>query len=98
MLSGEDTDLQAPTWKADLGDVIEQILDRKRSSAAGREEALASFNRLVMTKYLYEETHSRTEEILSAVLKSVKANSGEKEAVLALKGGLILLSSMVRLT
>ncbi|KAI9788401.1 MAG: hypothetical protein M1816_006926 [Peltula sp. TS41687] len=85
VVSGEDAELQAPTWKADLGDVIEQILDRKRSSAAGREESLASFNRLTMGKYVYDEIHSKTEEILSAVLKSIKANSGEKEAVLALK-------------
>lgn len=86
VLSGEDAELQAPIWKADLGDVIEQILDRKRSSAASREESLTSFNRLAMGKFVKDEIHSKMEEILSAILKSVKANSGEKEAVLALKG------------
>lgn len=86
MLSGEDVDLQVPVWKADLGDLIEQILDRKRSSSAGREESLASFVRLAMGKYVYDEIHDRAEEIVNALLKSIKANSSEKEAVLALRG------------
>ncbi len=80
-------ELQSDSWRVDLADVIEQILDRKRSSGAGREETLTAFNRLATAKYIHDEIQGKTEEILVALLKSVKSRSSEKEASLALKGG-----------
>ena len=94
VLSGEDSELQMLGWKTDLGETVDQIVDRKRSSGAGREEALAAFNRFAMGKYIHEEIQNRTEEILIALLKSVKADRSEKEAVLALKGQSVFRSAM----
>ncbi len=85
-LAAEDVDSPIEGWRADLGDVIEQILDRKRSSGTGREETLATFNRMAMAKYINEEIGDKIEELYGALLKSVKAKSSEKEASLALKG------------
>ncbi|KAI9882053.1 MAG: hypothetical protein M1823_006211 [Watsoniomyces obsoletus] len=84
-LATEEIDSPTEGWRADLGDIIEQILDRKRSSGTGREETLATFNRMAMAKYINEEIGDQTEDLYGALLKSVKMKSSEKEASLALK-------------
>ena len=86
MLASDEAELQSETWRQDLDETIEQILDRKRSSVAGREQTLTAFNRLATARYVFEELQGKTEQIARALLKSLKAKSSEKEASLALKG------------
>jgi hypothetical protein len=90
VLALEDTDLagSATDWQEELGDRIAQILDRKRSSIASREESLSAYARFLTAKYAAEELYGKSEELVGAFLKSVKAESSEKETVLALKGSI----------
>ncbi|KAI9827299.1 MAG: hypothetical protein M1826_006403 [Phylliscum demangeonii] len=85
VLSGEDGDLQAAGWKADLDDALQQLLERKRSSSAGREKTLQALIRMLSSRYAAEEIRSKTEAVVSGLLKSVKSNSSERESVFALK-------------
>ena len=77
---------EQPDWAVDLADRVEQILDRKRSSGAGREESLVAFGRLLSSRYAYEEIHGSREALVVALLRSVKSEVSERESTLALKG------------
>jgi hypothetical protein len=87
MLSLEQDD-GTEIWKQELSDRIEEIIDRKRSSVQGREAALGSYIHFLMSRYAYDEIEKKLSELIPAFLKSVKAESSEKETCLALKGGL----------
>jgi hypothetical protein len=86
MLAGESTEDDVEgTWQDVLGDRMEEIIDRKRSSEHGREKALAAYNYLLMAHYANEEVEGKLSELVPALLKSVKSDSSEKEASLALR-------------
>lgn len=78
-------------WIANLGDRISEICDRKRSSVQGREETLNGFNADLTRHYAQEEIRSKIDELLPALLKSVKAGQSERETELALKALALLL-------
>ncbi|KAK4552607.1 hypothetical protein LTR86_010251 [Recurvomyces mirabilis] len=80
-LEGEGTD----AWVGVLDSRMEEIVERKRSSVQGREEALRMFCALVTRHYAAESLQGRTGELVAAMLKSVKGAGSEKEVVLALK-------------
>ncbi|KAI9809151.1 MAG: hypothetical protein M1825_002441 [Sarcosagium campestre] len=84
-LSADNADFQNEAWRDDLNDRVEQILDRKRSSNKGREDTLAAYSRILVAKYVQEVLHGRTEELVAGILKSIKAESSEKETALALR-------------
>jgi len=86
-----DSDLPQEAWIDDLNERIHDILDRKRSSVQGREETLQGFNLDLTRHYAMEELKPRMEELLPAVLKSVKGGATERETVLALKGLALML-------
>lgn len=86
MLSADAHEDATEAWKERLGDLIEEVVDRKRSSVQGREATLAEYVHILMSHYSYEEIQSRTSELFPAFLKSVKAESSEKETSLALRG------------
>lgn len=73
-------------WQQELGDRMEEIIDRKRSSVQGREVALAQYVHILMGHYAYDEIDRKTSELFPALLKSIKADSSEKETSLALRG------------
>lgn len=73
-------------WDQELLDRIDEIVDRKRSSEEGRERALMVYNHYLMIKYCYEEIESKVAELYPALCKSIRADTGEKEACLALRG------------
>ncbi|KAI9833637.1 MAG: hypothetical protein M1819_003590 [Sarea resinae] len=85
VLNAEDVDVPAEAWKNELGDRMEQLIDRKRSSVQGREESLAAYVRILTAHYAEEEIESRVRELVPAFLKSIKSESSEKETILALK-------------
>jgi hypothetical protein len=86
-----ELDDTANPWQDELGDRILQIIDRKKSSFAEREEALTSYVRILSSRYAKEETYPRKSELIDAFLKSVKAGKTEREGLLAAKGMYTLL-------
>src|SRR5215469_8927175 len=86
MLSADAPEDTTEAWKQDLGDRMEEIIDRKRSSVQGREAALAQYVHMLMSHYSFEEVQHKTSELFPALLKSIKTESSEKETSLALRG------------
>lgn len=81
-----DAEDEAPeAWMADLSDRINEICDRKRSSVQGREDCLNIFIARLTRHYAQQEIEGKVEELVPALLKSVKAGQTERETVLALK-------------
>lgn len=90
-LLAADPDAPADAYTQDLRERIEQILDRKRSSAEGRELSLNSFTVDLMRHYSYDELRHKMGELLPAVLKCVKSGATERETVLAVKAIALML-------
>lgn len=86
-----DDDVPREAWIEDLLDRINDICDRKRSSVQGREETLQGFNLDLTRHYAIEELKPRVDQLLPAVLKSVKSGATERETVLALKALALML-------
>ncbi|KAJ5638345.1 Interferon-related developmental regulatorN-terminal [Penicillium lividum] len=72
-------------WPQELADRIQEILDRKRSSVQGREEALAAFCRLTKYHYAVEEVYASVMDLLGAFSKSARSDSSIREMTLALR-------------
>jgi hypothetical protein len=53
MLSADTPEDSTEAWKQDLGDRIEEIIDRKRSSVQGRETTLAQYVHILMSHYAF---------------------------------------------
>ncbi|KAA8571497.1 hypothetical protein EYC84_001497 [Monilinia fructicola] len=85
MLDAQEPHEVSDTWAQDLHNRIEEIIDRKRSSAEGREHTLMAYNHYLMARYCYDEIEGKISELYPALCKSIKAGTGEKEACLALR-------------
>ncbi|KAI9881538.1 MAG: hypothetical protein M1830_000101 [Pleopsidium flavum] len=85
VLALEDSEQTPEQWSTELADRIEQLIDRKRSSVQGREESLAAYTRILTAHYAKEEISRKAAELVTAFLKSIKAESSEKETIFALK-------------
>jgi hypothetical protein len=83
-------------WKQELSAVIEEIVDRKRSSVQGRESTLAAYIHYLMRRYAHDEIVKKLGELIPALLKSVKGEDSEKETCLALKGQCCLEFGFIR--
>ncbi|KAE8350960.1 interferon-related developmental regulator-domain-containing protein [Aspergillus coremiiformis] len=81
----DNPDVDNNNWIQELGSVIQDILDRKRSSVLGREECYAAFCRLLKGHYAEEHIRSRINDLLGAFCRSVKLESSAREATLALR-------------
>jgi hypothetical protein len=86
MLDAQEPQETSDTWDQELRDRIEEIIDRKRSSEEGRERTLMAYNHYLMVKYCYDEIENKIAELYPALCKSIKTETGEKEACLALRG------------
>jgi len=86
-----DASASSDTWTQDLQDRITLICDRKRSSAQGREETLVGFIVLLTRHFAVEELKPHVNELIPALLKSVKAGQTERETSLALKALALML-------
>lgn len=71
------------TWQETLQERIQEILDRKRSSAGGRELAYSNYTRFLLANYCRDEIHGHTSNLINAFLRSIKAPATDKEAILA---------------
>lgn len=82
----DDKELSTDAWKSDLADRIEQTIDRKRSSVQGREATLRAYIHVLANHYAEDEICGKKTELVTAFLKSIKAETSEKETILAMKG------------
>jgi hypothetical protein len=71
--------------KQELSDRIDELTDRKGSSNKGREECLASYVRILDSHYIADGLYGRVPDLISSLSRSIKAETSEKEAMLALK-------------
>ncbi|KAF7896429.1 hypothetical protein EAF00_006443 [Botryotinia globosa] len=85
MLDAPEPQEASDVWDQELNDRIEEIVDRKRSSEEGRERALMTYNHYLMIRYCYDEIEGKVAELYPALCKSIKADTGVKEACLALR-------------
>ncbi|KAJ5520580.1 Armadillo-like helical [Penicillium fimorum] len=81
----ENPEQDNPDWEYDLSQRIQEILDRKRSSVQGREEALQAFCRLTKYHYTVEEIHGVVPDLLAAFERSVRTEVSVREATLGLR-------------
>lgn len=75
-------------WQSELREISEQIIERsrnKRNTGEAREEIMAIYTNILRAQYAAEEVEADLPELVPALLKSVKAGSGEREAVFALR-------------
>ncbi|TVY35794.1 Uncharacterized protein LOCC1_G007890 [Lachnellula occidentalis] len=72
-------------WKQWIGDRMEGIIERKGSNIGGRETSLDEYNKGLMKHYAFDDIRHRTSELFPAFLRSVRAESSEKETCLALR-------------
>ncbi|KAK5133762.1 hypothetical protein LTR08_007412 [Meristemomyces frigidus] len=77
-------DATPEVWIADLHDRMNEVCDRKRSSAQGREDGLVGFIARLTRHYAQAEISRKMDELVPAILKSVKSGQTEKETGLAL--------------
>lgn len=85
ILNSDDADVPADAWKTELNNRVEQIVDRKRSSTEGRAESLNAYAHILMARYAKDDIESRVDELLPAILRSVKSETTERETVTALR-------------
>lgn len=81
----DNPDLGNIDWPQQLGDQIQLILDRKRSSVYGREDTYATFCRLAKYHYVEEQIRSRFVDLIAAFCKSIKLETSPAESALALR-------------
>lgn len=87
LLESDDFNEQTTdVMKQELSKTIDDLLERKGSSVNSREESLTSYVRCLTSHYLADMLYGRVNDILSALLKSIKAETTEKETTLALRG------------
>ena len=86
IVAGDDSEQVPDAWRAELADRIEEIIDRKRSSVQGRETTLAAYIRILTAAYAEEEIRGKETSLITSFLKSIKAETSEKESILAMKG------------
>lgn len=71
--------------RQELHDCIQDLIDRKGSSILSRETSLTSYVRILTAHHLADALHGNIPDLLAAFLRSVKAESSEKETMLALR-------------
>ncbi|PYH33124.1 IFRD domain-containing protein [Aspergillus neoniger CBS 115656] len=81
----DNPDLDNHDWVEELRDVIQDILDRKRSSNLSREEAYAAFCRLAKYHYVEEQIRGRVLDLVAAFNRSIKFETSVRETTLALR-------------
>ncbi|MCJ1320694.1 hypothetical protein MMC15_006034 [Xylographa vitiligo] len=85
MIAIDDSDAATEAWKLELAERIEETIDRKRSSVLGREAALTAYIRILTSVYAEDEIRGKEMDLVASFLKSIKAETSEKETILAMK-------------
>ena len=85
LIAPAEVDDGSDEWIAVLEERINAITDRKRSSTEGREGDMSAFNLLLTRHFAQEQIQRRVDEVVAALLKSVKSGQSEREVTLATK-------------
>lgn len=85
ILNGEDVEVPEDAWKAELNVRVEQITNLKRSSTEGRAESLNAYAHILMARFGKEEIEGHIHELIPSMLRSIRQETTEREAVKALK-------------
>ncbi|KAK7754773.1 hypothetical protein SLS62_003333 [Diatrype stigma] len=83
--SDDGEDNVTASWTDRLQDRITEILDRKRSSAKGRETSLNAYAHLIRYHYAAEQVENHWGELIPALLRSIRGGANYEETVAALK-------------
>ncbi|KAF3479869.1 IFRD domain-containing protein [Arthroderma uncinatum] len=94
-LGAPEGEQDAEGSRAPLHDVIDELIDRKRSSVQGREDYLNSFVRQLTAHYQEEELGEKMDELLKVFAKSIRSEPSEKEAILALRATSLMAVTMM---
>ena len=94
-MNGEDIHISEEQWKSELSVRIEQITNLKRSTTEGRTESFAAYAHILMARYANEEIEPHARELLQSMLRSIRQETTEHEAVKALEGMLHNRSSYI---
>ena len=80
-----DNERDNTNYIQELHSLIENILERKRSTVQGRVDAFADFCRITKFHYVEDQLRPRVKDLLAALLKSVKQESSQEETIAALQ-------------
>ena len=86
MLRLNDVDDTIDSWRTDVEDTIDQLLDSRKNSTASRERMLAAYNYALMTHYAHDVITNRWEDIIMFLMKIIKLETSVKQTTLALRG------------
>jgi translation elongation factor EF-1beta len=86
-----EEDAEPDAWIGSLEERIEAIIDRKRSSTEGREEMMRGLCSVLTRHYAQAEIEPKINDLLPALLKSVKSGQSEREITFALKAIALIL-------
>ncbi|KAK1920024.1 hypothetical protein P3342_002320 [Pyrenophora teres f. teres] len=85
VLNSEDVEIPEDVWKTELNTRIEQITNLKRSSTDGRTESLTAYAHILMARYAKDEIEREVAQLVSSMVKSIRQETTDNEAVAALK-------------
>ncbi|KAJ9623019.1 uncharacterized protein PV06_04765 [Exophiala oligosperma] len=86
LLDSDDFNEQTTdVMRTQLTSAIDNLLERKGSSVAGRETNLTTYVRCLTSHYLAEVLYRRVPDLLDSFERSIKAEASEKEVTLALR-------------
>ncbi|KAI3326775.1 interferon-related developmental regulator-domain-containing protein [Xylariaceae sp. AK1471] len=85
VINSDDGDEPVASWTERLRDRIAELLDRKRSSAKGRETCLSAYTHIIRHHYAEEQIESQLNELVPALLKSIRAGSNADETLSAVR-------------
>ncbi|KAL2843781.1 interferon-related developmental regulator-domain-containing protein [Aspergillus pseudodeflectus] len=80
-----DAEVNNGDWAYELNEVVEDILDRKRSSVLGREETYAAYCRLSKFHFVEELIRRRVTDLMAAFCRSIKNETSVRESTLAMR-------------
>ncbi|KAI0521885.1 interferon-related developmental regulator-domain-containing protein [Xylaria bambusicola] len=83
--NSDDGNEPIASWTDRLADRIAELLDRKRSSAKGREHCLSAYTHIIRHHYADEQLQPQLNELIPAILKSVRSGSNTDETLSAVK-------------
>ncbi|KAI1331853.1 interferon-related developmental regulator-domain-containing protein [Xylariaceae sp. FL0255] len=85
VVNSDDGEELTASWTDKLRDRITEVLDRKKTSTTGRQTTLASYSHVIRHHYAAEHIEMQLNELVPAILKSVRSGSNDDEILAAIK-------------
>ncbi|KAI0472795.1 interferon-related developmental regulator-domain-containing protein [Xylariaceae sp. FL0804] len=84
IINSDEGEEPTATWTERLRDRIAELLDRKRSSATGREKALVAYTHLLRHHCATEQVENQLNELVPSLMRSIRGGSTADETLAAL--------------